>query len=401
MLYPEVLPKPSWFIASVVTIVLALLSLTCRADTDDKPQPEPPASVDQIEAVLDDADAAIMLLKELPRELEGSDLARLREIDRQRSERPNIEDDLVARELLSVLAATGDVRSLGYLHEVFEAMPERRDHVAHEIAKFALAQRRRPADWRLLVRSVPFIEGDVARDVLRALQIFNERGTKPQWQRQMILAGLRLKTPDDAEAVRVLRHWTGKAIDEGVPAERALAAWQAWFDAEHPDLPPPILPVDVVDRRYKSGQLIELLSSSPDLGDPERGAQVIEKAYCLKCHRDGARGEAMGPDITNVRQRFQLKELVEEIVFPSQNLSDQYTTMTILTRDGKTYSGVTAADGNDLVILQANGEKARIVRSTIEEAIPSRRSAMPDGLLEPLSQDEVLDLFAYLRRSSR
>ena len=109
----------------------------------------------------------------------------------------------------------------------------------------------------------------------------------------------------------------------------------------------------------------------------------------------------MGPDITNVRQRFQLKELLEEIIFPSQNLSDQYTTVIIRTRDGKTYSGVTAADGDDLVILQANGEKARIDRRTIEEAGPSRKSSMPDGLLEPLTQTEVLDLFSYLLRSER
>jgi len=109
----------------------------------------------------------------------------------------------------------------------------------------------------------------------------------------------------------------------------------------------------------------------------------------------------MGPDITNVRQRFQLKELVEEIVFPAQTLSDQYATVTIHTQDGKTFSGVTAADGDQLVILQASGEKVRIDRRTEEEAIPSRKSAMPDGLLEVLTLGEIVDLFAYLRRSER
>lgn len=402
MLHPRVMRArlPAIVVAHAVMLT-TLLTPGSAAETEAESQPEPPPSINQIVAVLDDPDTAISLLDKLPNAMESADLARLREIDRQLATDPLVDRDPVARKLLAVLAKTGDVRSLGYLHEVFEGTPERRQHVAHEIARFALSQRRRPDDWRLLVRAVPIVEGEVARDVLRALQKFNQRGTKPQWQRQVILAGLRLGSPDSREAIGVLRHWTGKAIDEGAAHENALAAWQSWFDREHPDLPPPTLPVDSPDSRHKSADLVKLLSSSPDLGDPQRGARIVEKASCLKCHRYGARGEPMGPDITNVRQRFQLKELVEEIVFPSQTLSDQYTTVTILTQDGKTFSGVTAADGDQLVILQASGEKLRIDRRAIEEAIPSRNSVMPNGLLEPLTLEEIVDLFAYLRRSDR
>jgi putative heme-binding domain-containing protein len=394
--------KPTLLSALVYTLTLSTFLTASRAETEEAPQPEPPPpSIDQIVAVLADADTAIALLDKLPKIMEPSDLAQLREIDRQLSTKPRVERDPIARKLLTVLARTGDSRSLGYLHEVFEAAPERRHHVAHEIARFALTQRRRPADWRLLVRAVPLVDGEAARDVLRALQQFNERGTKPQWQREVILAGLRLGSPDSQEAVRVLRLWTGEAIDDGVAPEDALAAWQAWFDKTHPELPPPTLPVDLPDSRHKAVELVKLLSPSPDLGDPERGAKVFEKALCNKCHRYGARGEALGPDLTNIRQRYQLKELVEAIVFPSQAVADQYTTIQVRTRDGETYSGVTANDGNQLIVLQANAEKKRIDRSAIEEAVPRRKSVMRDGLLEPLTRDEVVDLFAYLRRGER
>ncbi|HRX78461.1 MAG TPA: c-type cytochrome [Pirellulaceae bacterium] len=388
-------------IALVHTLTLTIFLTAGRAETEEDPQPEPPPTIDQIVAVLDDADAAILLLDKLPPAMESGDLARLRELDRQLSTKPRVERDPIARKLLAVLAKTGDARSLSYLHEVFEAAPERRHHVAHEIALFALAQRRRPADWRLLIRAVPLVDGEAARDVLRALQEFNERGTKPQWQREVILAGLRLGSPDNQEAVRVLRHWTGQAIDEGEDPGESLADWQAWFDKTHPDLPPPTLPVDLPDSRHNSRELVKLLSSAPDLGDPERGAQVIEKALCLKCHRYGNRGEALGPDLTNIRQRYQLKELVEAIVFPSQAVSDQYTTVQIRTRDGATYSGVTANDGDQLIVLQANAEKVRIDRSAIDEALPRRKSVMRDGLLEPLTQEEIVDLFAFLKRGER
>jgi hypothetical protein len=46
-------------------------------------------------------------------------------------------------------------------------------------------------------------------------------------------------------------------------------------------------------------------------------------------------------------------------------------------------------------MLDPNAQ-TNIDRSLIEEMIPSKVSMMPEGLLDTLSGDEVLDLFAYL-----
>jgi hypothetical protein len=42
-----------------------------------------------------------------------------------------------------------------------------------------------------------------------------------------------------------------------------------------------------------------------------------------------------------------------------------------------------------------------IPRDEIEELAPSRVSAMPDGLLNTLTLEEVADLFAYLSKPPR
>jgi len=72
-----------------IAIVYAAMSTTllipARAESEQNPLPEPPPPIDQIVAVLEDADAAIMLLDKLPETMESSDLARLREIDRRLS----------------------------------------------------------------------------------------------------------------------------------------------------------------------------------------------------------------------------------------------------------------------------------------------------------------------------
>ena len=125
---------------------------------------------------------------------------------------------------------------------------------------------------------------------------------------------------------------------------------------------------------------------------------MFEKAQCIKCHRYGNRGEGIGPDLSNVSRRFQRKEILESVVFPSQVISDQYAAKTILTTDGKTYSGLVAPAGDGVVVLQSNGEKARIPQNEIDEIAPSKKSAMPDGLFNTLTLSEIADLLAYLNQ---
>ena len=43
-----------------------------------------------------------------------------------------------------------------------------------------------------------------------------------------------------------------------------------------------------------------------------------------------------------------------------------------------------------------NGEKVTVKADEIDEIVPSTKSAMPDGLLDPLSLEEISDLFTFL-----
>src|SRR4029079_13112522 len=131
-------------------------------------------------------------------------------------------------------------------------------------------------------------------------------------------------------------------------------------------------------------------------GGIDRGAAVFEKALCVKCHRYGTRGEGIGPDLTNVSSRFQRKEILESVLFPSQVISDQFAAKTVLTTDGKTYSGLVGPSGDGIVVLQATAERVTIANSDIDMIVPSKKSAMPEGLFATLTLDEIADLFAYL-----
>ena len=126
---------------------------------------------------------------------------------------------------------------------------------------------------------------------------------------------------------------------------------------------------------------------------------MFEKAQCVKCHRFGARGEGVGPDLTTVRRRFQRKEILESILYPSQVISDQYKSATVVTIDGVVRMGMAAPQGDgSIVLLLPDATKVVVPKDEIDEVRDSPKSAMPEGLLNTLTLQEIAELFRYLEQ---
>ena len=69
--------------------------------------------------------------------------------------------------------------------------------------------------------------------------------------------------------------------------------------------------------------------------------------------------------------------------------------------NGKTVIGRVANLSGENIMVMTNmlepGKMTAVRRSTIEEVLASKTSMMPDGLLNTLTKDEILDLIAYIR----
>ncbi len=130
------------------------------------------------------------------------------------------------------------------------------------------------------------------------------------------------------------------------------------------------------------------------------GQRAFAAARCVLCHRFAGEGGATGPDLTQAAGRFGFKDLVEATIDPSKVVSDQYRANVVATTNGKVYTGRIVGESPDkLTILVDPEDSTKVVeipRKEIDENAPSKVSIMPEKLLNPLSQDEVLDLFAYI-----
>lgn len=137
----------------------------------------------------------------------------------------------------------------------------------------------------------------------------------------------------------------------------------------------------------------------------ERGRQAFADAQCLACHRFGREGAGVGPDLTAVSARFTRRDVLESILDPSKVLSEQYENTTLTLKDGEEHTGRLIEETPELVVLLPNPlapeNKLSIKTADIKSRAASKISPMPVGLVDGLSQEEILDLLAFIESSGR
>jgi len=326
------------------------------------------------------------------------DLIRLVQLDLELSDAREESSDSCCREILKTLAVSQHPTAIEHVRSVFENEPERRSMAAWALSQSTTLRPTDLQDWRYMVRSLTVIQGDDAVSVLAALQRFRIRANKPQWVRQVILIGLQLKPEQQSVATRLLHHWTGMPQKSAGASSWTLADYQKWFADEYPDQPAALLPVDSDRYRWTLANLQPAIRTlQPTAEMTEAGAVVYQKAGCQKCHRRGELGEKLGPDLTSLGWRRQKSEILEAILFPSHDLDDEYPTVTIALKDGRTFSGMMSSGSKETVSLVSSlAVRQEFARADIESLVTQKVSNMPEGTLEPLTLDEIQALFAFL-----
>jgi putative heme-binding domain-containing protein len=112
----------------------------------------------------------------------------------------------------------------------------------------------------------------------------------------------------------------------------------------------------------------------------------------------GNEGGAIGPELDGVASKYTPRDILESILEPSKVVSEQYQNWTVeLAEDEVT--GRLISDNDEAVTLETDwrtGAQTRIPRSQIQGVRPSKLSPMPEGLVNVLTLDEILDLLALL-----
>lgn len=155
------------------------------------------------------------------------------------------------------------------------------------------------------------------------------------------------------------------------------------------------------DREQLLAKYKELCSPAAiSTADASHGRAVFQKT-CAACHMLYGEGGKVGPDLTG-SNRANLDYILLNSVDPSYDVPDAYKTVSVLTVDGRVVNGVLAEEDSARIVLKT-AEQPRVViaKDDIEVRKVSPKSMMPDGQLDQMEKQEVLDLIKYLRTTEQ
>src|SRR5260370_6481394 len=128
---------------------------------------------------------------------------------------------------------------------------------------------------------------------------------------------------------------------------------------------------------------------------------MFEVANCVACHKLNGVGQEFGPDLTKLDPKLQKpSEILRDILEPSFRINEKYQTFVFELNSGKKITGIILEETPEMVKVIENplakAEPLILKASDIDERKKSPVSMMPKGLMDKMTQEEILDLIPYI-----
>ncbi|HTL59697.1 MAG TPA: PVC-type heme-binding CxxCH protein [Candidatus Limnocylindrales bacterium] len=274
--------------------------------------------------------------------------------------------------------------------EYVEALGEVKQPEAFAVMLQIIADDREKALHRAALAGLQrFEEPEIGKCVVRQFHAFDD---------ETQTAALSLLSSRAIWAVELLRAIDSGAITVDSVSQDALQKIKTYKDPRITDL---------VRKLWKSGPKVTTAEMKDQIasyaalirngeGNPYEGRKLFGMS-CGLCHTLFGQGGHIGPDLTPYK-RDDLDTILLNIVNPNAEIREGYETYLVTTKDGRTLSGLLADKDTHVVVLRGlDGINQTLPLEQIEEMKSAGLSLMPEGLLNGLREQQVRDLFAYLR----
>lgn len=133
----------------------------------------------------------------------------------------------------------------------------------------------------------------------------------------------------------------------------------------------------------------------------ETAKNLFKVANCVACHKMNGEGFEVGPDLTKIDPKKHSKEhILRSLIEPSKDIAEKYQSNTFILDSGKVVTGMVVEENAKQVrvLIDPLARAAPLVidKDSIDERVKSPLSIMPKGLLNKLTEEEILDLVAYI-----
>ena len=189
------------------------------------------------------------------------------------------------------------------------------------------------------------------------------------------------------------------AKEDKLPADVKLVASAELNGVRWPNLKAEAAQLLPLPQSQNAGALPPISELVKRRGDPAKGAEVFrrETVGCSKCHQVGAEGVNFGPALSEIGTKLAREAIYESILDPSAGISFGFEAFQIELKNGDEAFGLIASETADELALKAQGGIiTRYKKSEIAKKEQQKLSAMPAGLQQTMTTQELVDLVEYL-----
>ena len=151
-------------------------------------------------------------------------------------------------------------------------------------------------------------------------------------------------------------------------------------------------------KKYTADEIAVLVADVKAKGDPHRGEAIYRRKelQCLNCHAIGGAGGLVGPDLISIGASAQVDYLVESLVDPNAKVKENFHSIIVETDKGKVISGIPVRRTDDTLVLRDNKDQEVTLPIASIDNEREGRSLMPEGLVDSLTRDELIDLTRFM-----
>jgi len=207
------------------------------------------------------------------------------------------------------------------------------------------------------------------------------------------LAASKTQAPLLAEAVR----------DGMIPdlTPDAFTALSKVLGAEHPDVVALAKDMQATEtltpeqQKALDEKFVKFRALAEKPGDFEKGRNLVS-GVCMGCHTINGKGGNLAPNLSGAGA-MGTESLLRNILTPNAQLESGYYRYDAELNNGDLLSGfMVKQDDKSATIRQLGTEDRTLLRTEIKKLTVTKRSLMPEGLLDGLPPESISDIFTYL-----
>ena len=123
--------------------------------------------------------------------------------------------------------------------------------------------------------------------------------------------------------------------------------------------------------------------------------RLVFQQTCSKCHTLFGEGGTIAPDLTG-SGRKKADYVLRNLIDPSDEIDAAYRLTTVLTADGRLFSGFMVQQDDTWLVIRTQDARIRLALKDVDELVTSNVSMMPEGMLRSFTDEQIRDLLVYL-----